>query len=167
MKVPLYDLLQALSVDHVLGPYETCPWSAYDSGNGLTASAEVRMNPESNEIEAEVQLVYDTPPAGTPSVEHLLFLHARPSLNDKWSPDLLRIRKDVQTNKVSEWDRRGCELFSACVQAMMRNEIPDFDDLFERIFAVADRYGSGTAGGSGRKPSIKPEQLMDPTKRGF
>ena len=167
MKVTLFDLLQALSVDHVLGPYETCPWSAYDSARGLTCCAEVRMNPEGSEVEAEIQLVHDVPPAGGASVEHLLFLHAKPSLNDKWSPDLLRLRKDAYTNKVSEWDRRGCELFSACVQALMRNEIPDFDDLMDRIFTVADRYGSGTAGGSGRKPSIKPEQLLDLTRRGF
>lgn len=59
MRVDLKKLMEKLGVPHVLSPYETCPWYHYDAEKGVTCSAEVRMGPSGDDIEAEIQLVYD------------------------------------------------------------------------------------------------------------
>jgi hypothetical protein len=165
MKVLIRELMDKLGVEHVLNAYDSAPWSAYDATKGLTCSAEVRMNTDGTEIDAEIQLVYDTPPAGTAPVEQIMAMHFRKILNDKWSPDTLRVRKDQMHSKLFDWESKGCEFFTTCCVFLTRGEIPDIDELIERIFKPADNYRAGAAGGSGRKPSIKPEQLLDPSKR--
>lgn len=59
MRVELKKLLETLGIGHVLSPYETYPWVHYDSVKGMTCSAEVRMGPGGDDIEAEVQIMYD------------------------------------------------------------------------------------------------------------
>lgn len=59
MRVELKKLLEKLGVNHVLSPYETQPWFHYDAGKGVTCSAEVRMGPGGDDIEAEIQFLYD------------------------------------------------------------------------------------------------------------
>jgi hypothetical protein len=165
MKVLLRELLDKLGVEQTLSPYDSMPWSAYDADKGLTCSAEVRMNTDGTEIDAEMQLVYDNPPAGTPPVEQIMAMNFKQILNDKWSPTYLRVRKDQMDKKLYDWENKGCEFFITVCVFLTRGEMPDLDQLIERIFKPADNYRAGAAGGSGRKPSIKPEQLLDPTKR--
>jgi hypothetical protein len=59
MRVELKKLMETLGVGHVLSPYETFPWFHYDSVKGVTCSAEVRMGPGGDDIEAEIQFLYD------------------------------------------------------------------------------------------------------------
>ncbi len=59
MRVELKKLLETLGVGHVLSPYETFPWFHYDPVKGVTCSAEVRMGPGGDDVEAEIQLLYD------------------------------------------------------------------------------------------------------------
>ncbi len=68
MRVTLQELLQKLGVGYVMAAYETFPWSVSDSTTGKTCSAEVRMNPEGNEVEAEIQIFYDNPEPGKGSI---------------------------------------------------------------------------------------------------
>ena len=71
MRVELKKLLEKLGVDHPLEPYETHPWLHYDEGRGLTCSAEVRMGPVGDDLEAEIQFMYDEgrePPPPPPPV---------------------------------------------------------------------------------------------------
>ena len=68
MRVELKKLMETLGVGHVLSPYETFPWVHYDSVKGVTCSAEVRMGPAGDEVEAEVQLVYDEDKAPEPAL---------------------------------------------------------------------------------------------------
>lgn len=66
MRVTLDKLLEKLAVDRVLLPYETQPWFFYDSDQGITCSAEVRMGPGGDDLEAEIQFLYDIPPEPPP-----------------------------------------------------------------------------------------------------
>lgn len=59
MRIEIEKLFEQLGVDRVLYPYETQPWFYYDDKQGITCSAEVRMGPDGEDIEAEVQLVRD------------------------------------------------------------------------------------------------------------
>jgi hypothetical protein len=59
MRVELQELLEKLGVNYVLSPYETMPWMHYDEIKGITCSAEVRMGPTAEDIEAEIQLFRD------------------------------------------------------------------------------------------------------------
>ncbi len=68
MRVELKKLMETLGVGHVLSPYETYPWYLYDSVKGVTCSAEVRMGPGGEDVEAEIQLLYDEGRAPEPPV---------------------------------------------------------------------------------------------------
>ena len=59
MRVEIEKLMERLALDRVLYPYETQPWFYYDPDKGITCSAEVRMGPDGEDIEAEVQIVAD------------------------------------------------------------------------------------------------------------
>lgn len=59
MRVELQELLEKLGVNYVLSPYETMPWMHYDEVKGITCSAEVRMGPTAEDVEAEIQLFRD------------------------------------------------------------------------------------------------------------
>ena len=71
MRVPLKELLDKLGVGYILSAYETCPWSAYDEEQGITCSAEVRMNNDGDEIEAEMQIMRDNPTGDEKPVEQV------------------------------------------------------------------------------------------------
>jgi hypothetical protein len=62
MRLPLDKFLEKLSVGHTLTAYETHPWFIYDETQGINASAEVRMGPGGDDLEAEIQFLYDNPP---------------------------------------------------------------------------------------------------------
>ena len=59
MRFELKKLMEKLGVNRVLAPYETQPWFHYDSTKGITCSAEVRMGPGNEDIEAEIQFLKD------------------------------------------------------------------------------------------------------------
>lgn len=59
MRINLEDLMEKLGVGRVLTPYEAEPWLVYDEARGITCSAEVRVGPGYDDIETEIQFLYD------------------------------------------------------------------------------------------------------------
>lgn len=166
MQITINELMDKLGVGRLLSPYETQPWSFYDSAKGQTCSAEVRMGMDGDEIEAEVQMVYDTPPAGKPSMEQICFIRAKPS-GEGWDSVLLRVRGETYGADKYNWQEKGCVFFALLVQSLQMNEIPDIDELLEEAFRGRDRGADQRGGGGGKSPKIKPAALMNIKKGGF
>jgi hypothetical protein len=186
MRTDLKTLLEKLGVNHVLSPYETHPWFFYDEGRGLTCSAEVRMGPSGDDVEAEIQFLYDegrepeeteTATEGETSSEtggattspkmkiipgvpfQILRMRAIP-IEGFWSPKELRVKGEDYKNKIYDWEGKGCNFFRACVEALAMSEIPNIDELIDRELDDDDGFG-GKKGRIGRKaPKIKPAQLL-------
>ncbi|MBL8637469.1 MAG: hypothetical protein JNN09_03115 [Alphaproteobacteria bacterium] len=165
MRLSLNELMDKLGVPYALSAYETYPWSSSDSFKGLTCSAEVRMGPGGDEIAAEIQLIYDTPPAGKPSIQQLMWLRVTPHVQEKWGTSHLRIRNENWENKVYKWEEKCCDLFRACIAEIELGNIPDFDALVDREMRSKERFGDQRGSGAGKAPKIKPAQLLD-LKRG-
>lgn len=165
MKVILREFLTNLGVEGDFGPYDSRMWSADDLDKGTTCSAQASMNAEGDEMDVTVDLIHTTLKPDTPETEQIMFMHAKQDMNKKWSPDVLRVKREVQHTKIYDWEKKSCDFFIAVTTALARGEVPDIEALIERIFKAADNFGSGTASGGNRKPMIRPEQLFDPTKR--
>ena len=160
MRVDLKQLMDKLAVGYIMTAYETCPWSAYDSEKGITASAEVRMNNEGNEIEAELQFMYDNPEPGKPSMEQMVWIFCKPVTPGQWSPMHLKIKGKDEPADVYEWETKGCALFAACVQEIKMDVVPDIDELIEREMGGTERFRDGRQGGGSKAPKIKPQALL-------
>ena len=168
MRVDLAKLMEKLGVGHVLAPYETQPWLFYNPERGITGSAEVRMGPSGDEVEAELQFLYDEgiqqPPSDPPRApgmpEQIMRLRATPIVTGEWSPINLWVKGEDYVNKIYDWEEKGCNFFKACAQALQSGEIPNVEELIEKEL---DDDGSG-GGGRGRighkAPKIKPAQLL-------
>lgn len=194
MRVELQKLLEKLGVGHVLAPYETYPWAYYDSQKGVTCSAEVRMGPGGDDVEAEIQLVYDEgkepppePPANAENGEgqasgtggnagnggqiaggpvQIMRMRALPA-DGLWSPKDLRVKGQIYVNEIHNWEEKGCNFFRACVEALQMSVLPNIEELIERELSDDDGFGGGRRGRIGRKaPKIKPAQLLG-MKRGM
>lgn len=160
MRVDLKTLLDKLGVGYVLSPYETCPWSAYDGEKGITCSAEVRMNNDGNEVEAELQMLFDNPEPGKAPVEQSIWIFCKPVVEGQWSPTSFRIRGEDETNCVYDWETKSCNFFSACVQEIKMDQIPDIDAIMERELSDHERFGGTRRGGGSKAPKIKPQALL-------
>lgn len=172
MRASLPDLLYSLGVNHVMTSYETFPWSCTDSTSGQTCSAEVRMGPDGQDIEAEIQIVFDNPPEGSPAIMQWLWLRATPHSNsqpqENWSVTHLRIKNEDWNNKVYDWETKSIGLFRAVIISIDRGLIPDFDDLVEKEMRAKERFGDQRGGGAGKSPKIRAAQLLDMKKgQGF
>jgi hypothetical protein len=167
MRLTLHELMEKLGVDRELSPYETFPWSASDP-DGRTCSAEVRMNPDGDEVEAEIQMLLDDPEPGKSPVEQVLWLKATPHVQTKWAVGQLRIRAENWENKVYNWEEKCCNFFRAVAAALALGNIPDIDELIEREMRAKERFGDQRGGGAGKSPKIRPAQLLDMKKgQGF
>ncbi len=160
MRADLKILCDKLGVGYTLSPYETCPWSSYDAANGVTASAEVRMNNDGDEIEAELQFLYDQPEDGKGPIEQMCWIFCKPVAQGKWSPVILRIKGKDEANSVYEWEEKSCNFFAACVQEIKLGNIPDIDDIMDREMHGGERFRDGRQGGSSKAPKIKPQALL-------
>ncbi len=160
MRVTLQELLQKLGVGYVMAAYETFPWSVSDSTTGKTCSAEVRMNPEGNEVEAEIQIFYDNPEPGKGSIEQILWLRAMPHAQEKWDVDDLKIKGTSWVNKIYGWEEKCCNFFRACILEIEQGKMPDIDALLEKEMREDERFGGGK-GSAGKAPKIRPQQLLN------
>lgn len=169
MRVTLKDLMDRLAVGVVLGPYETYPWSCYDGEKGMTCSAEVRMSADADEVEAEIQMMYDAPPAGKAPMEQVCYVQVRPGGTDGlWEVLNLRLKGEPLKEEVYNWQEKSCTFFAAVARALAAEEIPDIDELIEDIFHNYERFHDQYGGGGGKSPKIRPSQLLDIKKgRGF
>lgn len=171
MRIELEKLLEKLGVNYVLSPYETMPWFYYDETQATTCSAEIRMGPAGDDIEAEIQLLKDEEEDDTGDGdgettssggrEQILWMRATPSGPDQWGPKQLRIKDHDYVNEFNGWEGKGCDFFRACVESLQMEEIPDFDDMIEEHMKDDSFYGGGRRGRIGRKsPNVKPGQLL-------
>lgn len=169
MRDTLKELMDRLGVGRELSPYETFPWSASDSGKGVTCSAEVRMNPDGDEIEAEIQMLLDEPAEeGRPAVDQVMWMQIKPQIQQKWVISDVRIKGENWARKVHNWEERACNFFRAVTTELSLGTLPDIEALVERELNQKDRYGDQRGGGAGKAPKIRPAQLLDLKKgQGF
>lgn len=181
MRLPLDKFMEKLGLGRVLHPYETQPWFLYDEAQGITCSAEIRMGPRGDDIEAEIQFLYDTPPddeeeddgsqsgaqGGLPPEpdpmpkkyggmmgegrQQVLWMRAEPMIAGEWGPKLLRIKGKDFVNAFHNWDEKGCDFFAACVQSIMMDQLPNLDILLDEHMSDEDSWGGGRRGRAGRK----------------
>jgi hypothetical protein len=167
MQLRIDELMDKLGVGRLLGAYETQPWSFYDSAKGVTCNAEVRMGMDGDEVEAEAQMIYDTPPDGKPPMEQVCFIRNKPSGEGGWDSVIFRVRGEAYGQDKYNWQEKCCDFFQLLVQSLQMNEIPDVDDLLEQAFRGRDRGADQRGGGGGKSPKIKPAALMNIKKGGF
>jgi hypothetical protein len=160
MRGTVKELMDKLGVGYVLSPYETCPWAAYDDEKGLNCSAEVRMNNDGDEVEAEMQMMRDNPADGEAPVEQVFWLLARPATADKWDVKMVKIRGEGDPGDKYGWTDKALNFFHACVQELKMNKVPDIDEILAREMKSNERYGAGSVGGGSKAPKIKPQALM-------
>lgn len=164
MRDTLKELLDRLSVPHELTAYETFPWSAYDGEKGITCSAEVRMSTGADEIEAEIQMLYENPEPGKKPLDQIMWFKATPHIQTKWSVKDLRIKGESWVGKTYNWEEKCCNFFRACVTELNLGNIPDIEALLEREMKDKERFGDQRGSGAGKAPKIKPAQLLDMKK---
>ncbi len=165
MRVEYAELMEKLGVGHILSPYETRPWFLHDTDQGITCSAEVRIGPGADDVEAEIQFLYDEEDGryeneesfgGPEQILHMRFL---PTKEQIWSSTSMTIKKESYENKIHDWQGRGCEFFTACIGAIQMGELPDIEELIEEILTDRDRYGGrGRRKGKVGKKGFKVEQ---------
>lgn len=160
MRVTLKELLDGLGVGDMLSAYETCPWSAYDEEKGVTCSAEVRMNSDADELEAEMQLMFDNPEEGKPPLEQVFWLLAKPSAANKWDVKDVKIRGEGNKDNAYAFEEKAVGFFHACVQELKMDKMPDIDEILAKEMKNNERYGGGAQGGGNKSPKIKPQQLL-------
>lgn len=156
MKVSLQDLMDKLGVGYILGPYESCPWGHYDPDSGVNCNAEARMGMDSDEIEAEIQLMYDTPPEGKAPVEQVFYIKAVPvSGSENWTVKTLLLQGKPLEEDIYNWEEKSCRFFKAVIEELQGGAIPDIEDLIDMIFHTNERFYDQYGGGGGKSPKVK------------
>ena len=92
MRVTLNELMDKLGVGYVPQPNDNIPWVHTDPNLGMTYSAEVRMGMDSEDVEGEIQILYDKPPPGKSAMEHICHLRAAPAHEGMWTVTGFRYR---------------------------------------------------------------------------
>jgi len=173
MKVTFKDLMDKLGVGRLLNPYETQPWFYVDENEGVTASAEVRVNGDGDEVEAELQFMYDPPRADKGAIEQVVLLKVKPQLRlqGQWCTTDLWVQRQNFSGKVYGWEEKGCNFFRACVRELKAERLPDIELLISRELGAREVWGGGSGEGSNKSPKIKSQQLLYDMKnqrvRGF
>ncbi len=167
MRVTIKELMDKMGVGFVPGPYESVPWSTYDAAKGITCSAEVRMSADSDEIEAEIQFMYDTPPPGKGSMEPICSLKALPQADGQWNVMDFKIRGEAYGADKYDWEEKACNFFQMVVQELLGGNIPNIDDLLEEAFHSRERFADQYGGGGGKSPKIRSDQILNIKGRGF
>lgn len=168
MRVTVNELMDRLGVGQVLKLCETYPLQCYDSDKGLTCNAEVRMSPSGDEVEAEVQMMYDTPPPGKGGMEQICTIRVAPIRDGLWTTTAFRLRGEPPGKDIYNWEEKSCNFFAAILQSLRMNEIPDIDALIEQELKSKERLAGSRGGGGGKSPKIRAGQLLDMKKgRGF
>ncbi len=173
MRVEYKELMEKLGVGYELSPYETRPWFLYDEEKKITCSAEVRVGPNAEDVEIELQFLHDEDNddensdnlaeyAGSNTrTEQIILMRFTPSQEQIWTENLMFIRGEDYNNKIYNWGERGCEFFVSCIGALQMGELPDIDEMIESD--LTDRKG-GRGGRRGRvgKKGLKMQQQPPP-----
>lgn len=162
MKVSYQELMNKLGVGRPLHPYETQPWFVHEESTGITCDAEVRANRDQTEIEAELQFMYETPPAGKLPVEQVCLIKAtqQKRLNDDYTVTAIWIRGESWENRFHDWEGKSCNFFRSCVREIRANRIPDIDDILSKEMKESGHFGSNQGDGSNKSPKINTANLL-------
>jgi hypothetical protein len=160
MRITLKELLDNLGVGYVMSAYETCPWAAYDDEQGLTCSAEVRMNNDGDELEAEMQFMRENPKDGEKPIEQVFWLLGQPATADKWDVRGVKIRGEGNVENKYGFEEKAINFFSGCVQELKMGKIPDIDEILAREMKDKEKFSGNSQGGGSKAPKIKPQALM-------
>ncbi len=157
MRVEYKELMEKLGVGHELSAYETRPWFLYDSESGITCSAEVRIGPGADDVEAEIQFLHDEDDARYEDEdtyagpEQIMSMRFLPSQERIWTSVIMYIKGEDYKGKIHNWGERGCDFFCACIGAIQMGELPDIDELIESELTDQKRGGRGRRGRVGKK----------------
>ena len=160
MRCLIKELMDNLGVGYVMSAYETAPWSVYDDDDGITCSAEVRMGSDGDELEAEIQFMYDEPRADQKAVEQIFWMLSKPAAGDKWDVKTAKVKGENKSQEIFQWEEKSVEFFHACVQELIAGKIPDIDVIYERTINRKDKFSGSSKGGGKKGPKIKPAQVM-------
>lgn len=160
MRTSLKELLDKLGVGYILNAYDSCPWSAYDDEQGLSCNAEVRMDANNEELEAELLLMRDNPQGDEKPVEQIYFLRAEPANQGKWDVKKVLIKGEADDGQTYGFEEKSVDFFNACVQELNMDKIPDFDELLKKHMKSNERFGKKGGSGGNKSPKIKPAQVM-------
>lgn len=162
MKVPYKELLEKLGVRRQLAAYETQPWMHYDDEKGINCSAEVRIGPGAQDAEAEIQFLYDDPEEhDKTNPDQILLMRMKPVAGYLWGPCSLKARGEDFTLKFSDWEKKGCEFFQACIQDIQMGNLPDIEELMKKHLTDDDGSGGKGRGKIGRKsPKVNANALL-------
>lgn len=168
MRMISRDLMDKLGIPQMLTAYETYPFNVYDAAKGLTCSAEARMGMDASEIECEIQIMYDTPPAGKHAMEQVVWFSLKHVVGGaEWDVKEARLKSQPIDRELYNWEEKCCNFFGAVVRFLKMDQVPDVEELLEEEFHSRERFGGGGAGG-GKSPKIKPGQLLGMKKgQGF
>lgn len=165
MRATLNELMDKMGVGYVPGAYETVPWSHTDSEKGVTCSAEIRMGMDLEDVEAEIQMLYDNPPPGKGSMEQVCSMRCAPVSDGAWTPTTLMIQGAPFGKDVYDWEEKACLFFQLVVKEITLGNMPNIDDLLDEAFMKTERF-AGQRGGSSKSPKIKPGKLLNPGQKG-
>lgn len=99
-------------------------------------------------------------------LEQIMIMRMREVAEKKWGAQALFVKKEDYENKIPDWEEKGCDFFSACVNSIQIGELPDIDLLIKK--ELKDGNLGDQRGKIGRKsPKIKPENVMGMKKGGF
>ena len=169
MKVTFRELMDKVGIPHEMSPYETYPFNVYDGDRGVTCSAEIRMGMNASEIEGEIQLMYDTPPEGAPSMQQIIWFSVKPTVGTgDWITKDARLKGEDIDRTIYDWEEKCCSFFGAVTRFLKIDQVPDIDELIEEEFHSRERFSGQYGGGGGKSPKIKPGQLLGMKKgQGF
>jgi hypothetical protein len=166
MNVTAQELMDLIGVGYILGAYETAPWSCYEEERSITCNAEIRMNGDSNEVNAEIQLIYDDPPEGKMPMEQICLLSAKASSDGKWTVKHFLLFGEPLEDDIYNWEEKTCKFFGAAINELQQNTIPDFEELAEEYIHSKERLNDQYGGGGGKSPKVKPGALSGMKKGG-
>ena len=125
------------------------------------------MNHDGDEVEAEIQLMHDTPPESGNMVERKFYGLFKPSTESRWEAKTVIVLDNNGAGDVYDWPVKGCAFFHACIQEILLEKIPDFEAIYEQEISSKEKFAGGR-GGSSKAPKIKPQQLLNMKQgRGF
>jgi hypothetical protein len=164
MQVLYKELMDALGVGYELSPYETRPWYLYDEAKGIECNAEVRVGPGAEDVEAEIQFIYEDrdPEDGEDrpkGLEQIMLLKVLPLRDKLWTARFFLVKGQIYHGKIYDWEKRACQFFLNCIQDIQMGELPDIEELIEGD--LTDAKGRGGRGKIGKKaPKVNPSALM-------
>ena len=160
MKLTFRDLMDKLGVPHEITPYETYPFNVYDGAKGTTCNAEVRMGSDAHQIEVEVQMMYETPPAGKPPMEQIIWFSVKPQLANEWQTRDARLKNEPIDKGIYNWEEKCCAFFGDVARFLKMEQIPNMDELIDEHFNSKERFYDQHGTGGGKSPKIKPSALL-------